>query len=331
MVRLRHLGSRGGPRIQGRTPRDEESTLALARACAGSRSAVRRGGGAGNQREHAAIRHRDQARGHGRAERRSCRSSARRRPSRSNASRARPRGVSALAADPPLGDDEDDARAGRRLRRHTSITSVHTSGDRRARRDLGPEPRADAQGVSGTSFLPGDCRNNGVGPRSRTRSSTSMVRRVRHEHVPEGVGGVQRAARRATGRDAASSTQPAFGSTPGDGDKIVTLVSNVRDTNFYSLNNPTGARLHRRVLLVAGERLPRSQRHDDRRLRLAPPDGRQPAGRARSRATSARARRRGRSCTRASSRTSTSTCSSTTRTPTRSTGSTRASPTGRRR
>ena len=50
----------------------------------------------------------------------------------------------------------------------------------------------DAQGVSGTSFLPGDCRNN------RTDDHRPAARvdgaRVRHEHVPEGVGRIQRAA-----------------------------------------------------------------------------------------------------------------------------------------
>ena len=35
-------------------------------------------------------------------------------------------------------------------------------------------------------------------------------------------------------------TQAGFGDYTGDGDKIVTLVANVRDDNFYALNNPQG-------------------------------------------------------------------------------------------
>ena len=85
----------------------------------------------------------------------------------------------------------------------------------------------------------------------------------------------------------------------GEGDKIVALISNVRDTNYYDSEQREPVTLHRRLLLGAVQRLLRPQRDDDRRVRLAAPDGREPARTTRSRATPARARRPARSCTRA--------------------------------
>ena len=88
--------------------------------------------------------------------------------------------------------------------------------------------------------------------------------------------------------------------------------------------------VHRRVLLVADQRVLRSQRDDDRRVRLAAPDRREPAGRPVRRTLHERAgapaplRGRVRPRVPAPARAAT-------RTRTRSTGSTRASPTGRRR
>ena len=58
----------------------------------------------------------------------------------------------------------------------------------------------------------------------------------------------------------------------GDGDNIVVLVDNVRDDNFKDTDNVAELLVHRGVLLLGSERVLQPQHHDDRRVRLAPPD-----------------------------------------------------------
>ena len=61
-------------------------------------------------------------------------------------------------------------------------------------------------------------------------------RRVRRQHAPEGVGGVQRrSGPRRLPRPARAAVHP-----QGDGDNTVVLVDNVRDDNFYDFNNTQG-------------------------------------------------------------------------------------------
>ena len=233
--------------------------------------------------------------------------------------------MSALAADPPLGTKRlmpvlDDAFGVYRIREFT----LRAIGEHV---EIWVQSHApDAQGVSGTSFLPGDCRNN------RTTVTDAQLDSMVHEFDTNMYPKESDAFSVPPTRDGtdASLTDAGFGSYLGDGDKIVTLVSNVRDANFYSVNNPTG------LGYIAGffssqvnDFLDRNVMSIDafdwlHRTAQTRPTSPFPA-------TSARARPRARISTRASSRTSTSTCSNTTRTPTRSTGSTRASPTGRRR
>ena len=64
---------------------------------------------------------------------------------------------------------------------------------------------------------------------------------------------------------------------PGDGAKIVTFIDNVRDDNFYDTNNAQRSDLHRRLLLVVLQRARRPEHDDPRRVRLDPPDAREPA------------------------------------------------------
>ena len=86
----------------------------------------------------------------------------------------------------------------------------------------------------------------------------------------------------------------------GPGDRIVVLIDNVRDENFYDTDNASGLTVHRGLLHLDVRRLPQPAGHDDRRVRLAPPDG------PRTRRTSRRSdlcherERATRSCTRAS-------------------------------
>ena len=180
-------------------------------------------------------------------------------------------------------------------------------------------------------FQAGDCRNG-----ARTTITDAQVqlpdRPVRRQHLPDRVR--RRSASRPTGTasdcSARRGARPAAPTTTrATGDDIVVLVDNVRDDEPLRPQQHAGVLVHRRVLLLRPERAVRPQRDDDRRLRLAPPDRRQPAGRACPRRQLRAALRRGRSSTRASSPTSTSTCSSTTRTRRRSTGSTRACRTSR--
>ena len=143
--------------------------------------------------------------------------------------------MSALAADPPLGTTRmmpvlDDVFGVYRIRQFT----LRAIGEHV---EIWVQSHApDAQGVSGTSFLPGDCRNN------RTTVTDSQLASMVHEFDTNMYPKESDAFSVPPTRDGTDAvlTQAGFGSYLGDGDKIVTLVSNVRDTNFYSLNNPTG-------------------------------------------------------------------------------------------
>ena len=143
--------------------------------------------------------------------------------------------VSALAADPPLGTTRmmpvlDDFAGVYRIRGFT----LRAIGEHV---EIWVQSHApDAQGVSGTSFLPGDCRNNRVA--ITDAQLASMVDEFDTNMYPK----ESDAFSVPPTRDGTNAilTQAGFGSYLGDGDKIVTLVSNVRDANFYSLNNPAG-------------------------------------------------------------------------------------------
>ena len=143
--------------------------------------------------------------------------------------------MSALAADPPLGTTRmmpvlDDVFGVYRIRQFT----LRAIGEHV---EIWVQSHApDAQGVSGTSFLPGDCRNN------RTTITDPQLASMVHEFDTNMYPKESDAFSVPPTRDGTNAvlTQAGFGSYLGDGDKIVTLVSNVRDTNFYSLNNPTG-------------------------------------------------------------------------------------------
>ncbi len=68
------------------------------------------------------------------------------------------------------------------------------------------------------------------------------------------------------------------GDFTGDGDKIVTLIDNVRDDNFYDF--PASPTYIAGFFFATFNELSRPQHHDDRRLRLAAPHRREPAERA---------------------------------------------------
>ena len=162
-------------------------------------------------------------------------------------------------------------------------------------------------------------------PRSPDAQVAGAGRPVRHQHVPEGVG---RPSASPPDRDGSGNVGRRGVDYTGDGDKIVTLVDNVRDDNYYDFpaaptyiagffSSQFNELLDRNVMTIdafdwahrTGANPPDAA---DRRPVHQPPGPR-------------------RACTRAPSRTSTSTCCSTTRTRTRSTGSTRACRTSRRR
>ena len=200
-------------------------------------------------------------------------------------------------------------------RRHRPVPAsrLHAPGGRRAHRGLGAEQPGN--------FPAGDCRNDGVRNVVTDAQVAYPDPRVRHQHLPEGVGDVQRAARRATATNAqlpGSLGQPTRSGSPRLLRRRRRQDRHARSRTSATTTTTTRTTLsavlvHRRVLLVAAQRLLRSQRDDDRRVRLAAPHGREPAGQP-VRADAARARRRARTCTRASSPTSTSICSSSTRT-----------------
>ena len=96
--------------------------------------------------------------------------------------------------------------------------------------------------------------------RGHGRAGPVPDRPVRQQHVPDRVGRVQR---RAVTRRRRCSLLRSEGPRPsvpddyygGPGDRIVVLVDNVRDDNFFDTNNGTGSRYIAGLLLLAVRRL----------------------------------------------------------------------------
>ena len=248
-LELRRLGSRGGPRSQGNEHHvTRESTLALARACADGRSAVRRGGCAGDERgntQRSDIRPSHSEVVPAGAERRIAAGARSPTTRRSNAPRARPADVRARRRS-TARHGAHHARARRRVR-CLPAAAVHPAGDRRAHRGLGAEQRLDAPGRPGHLGLPGRRLPQRRHPQRRsptrrsrdwsTSSTRTCTRRSRRRSACR---------RRATGRNAHSAAD-ALGPFPpdyyaGDGDKIVTLVSTSATTTSTTRTTHSGSR-----------------------------------------------------------------------------------------
>ena len=125
---------------------------------------------------------------------------------------------------------------------------------------------SDRRDVDRTAFPAGDCRDAGPDTTTITDAQAqSLVDQFDNNMFPK----ESAAFSVAPDRDGSGNVvRPAVDYT-GAGDKIVTLVDNVRDDNFYRL--PGRPDLHRGLLLLAVQRAARPQRHDDRRVRLAAP------------------------------------------------------------
>ncbi len=245
-------------------------------------------------------------------------------------SASRQAGAAVLAADPPIGTVRlmpvlDDTSGQYRIRQFTL-------------RALGEHIEVwvqsqplDAQGVAGINFPVGDCRNDGVRNVLTDAQIAAMVAEFDNEHLPEGVGCVQRAPDPGRHERRGAAAAPRAASRllrrRRRQDRDARLQRPRRQLLRHEQREPT--HVHRRLLLVADQRLLRSQRDDDRRVRLAASNGGEPARQPVAR-MHAPPHPHAPVSTRVSSRTSTSTCSRATRIRTRSTGSTRASPTGRR-
>ena len=116
---------------------------------------------------------------------------------------------------------------------------VHAAGGRRQDRGVGGRRHRPSRPATAATQV-ADSHHGHRGP------GAGAGRPVRHQHVPEGVAGLQRRARPGRQRQRRST-----GVDPtGDGDKIMTLVDNVRDDNYYE-GVERGPDLHRRLLLLA--------------------------------------------------------------------------------
>ena len=164
---------------------------------------------------------------------------------RSSSRPRRPEAVSALgacrprsAADPPVGDVRQMPGA-RRRRRQLPLPRVHAP---RASASTSRSGCRTGTGVHhhGHDFPAGDCRNDGVPERRHRRADRNLIGRVRHQHLPEGVGGVQRAARPGRVERGAILGRRPFGIPDYYG---ATATRSSRSsptsatTNFYDLNN----------------------------------------------------------------------------------------------
>ena len=100
---------------------------------------------------------------------------------------------------------------------------------------------ATTDGIPGTDFPAGDCRNDG----DRNVVTDAQIAALIHEFDTNIYPKESAAFSVPPTRDGANAILPALLDLPpdyyaGDGDKIMTLVSNVRDTNFYDLDNTNG-------------------------------------------------------------------------------------------
>ena len=172
---------------------------------------------------------------------------------------------------------------------------------------------------SNLNFPAGDCRNG-----SRTRVTDAQINGLIDAYDNNILPKESQAFSVAPARDGSGAPLAGLLGLPanyykGDGGKTVTLVDNVRDSNFYDTNNSQGnSYIAGFFYSVFNEYFNRNVMTIDgwdwmHRTGANPPDN-PVAGNL---CTSAPPIR---SCTRACSRTSTSTCSSTTRTPTRPAG-----------
>jgi len=139
--------------------------------------------------------------------------------------------TASAAADPPLGTVRlmpvlDDVNGLYRFRQFTL-------------RGLGQHVEvwvqsqaSDGQGISGINFPTGDCRNDGVRNVVTNAQIAGLVTEFDTNMYPK----ESAAFSVPPTRDGTNDVVP-FEDYSGDGDKIVTLVSNVRDTNFFDTNN----------------------------------------------------------------------------------------------
>ena len=138
---------------------------------------------------------------------------------------------------------------------------------------------SDEDDVSiGTDFPAGDCRNDGV----RNVITDAQVQYLIDE-FDSNMYPIESAAfsvappRNGARAPLAKILELPSGYYRGPGDRIVALIDNVRDDNFYDTDNASGFTYIGRLLLLGLRRPVQPTRDDDRRVRLAPPDGSQPA------------------------------------------------------
>ena len=128
---------------------------------------------------------------------------------------------------------------------------------------MGREPEAEPQRRrchrDGSDFQNGDCRN-GVRTTITDAHVNYLVQQFDTYILPLESESFSVAPSRNGFRCSAGRTVPA--SRPTTATARVVLIDNVRDDNFYDLNNTQGLLVHRRLLLVPPERAVRSQHHD---------------------------------------------------------------------
>ena len=143
---------------------------------------------------------------------------------------------------------------------------------------------SDQDDVSvGTDFPAGDCRNDGVRNVVTDAQVNSLIDQFDSNMYPIESNAFS-VAPSLDGSDAPllSILRDAGLHVPDDyyegpGDRVVVLVDNVRDDNFFDTDNRKGSSLHRRLLHLAVRLLLQPADDDDRRVRLAPPDRGEPA------------------------------------------------------
>ena len=204
---------------------------------------------------------------------------------------------------------------------HPVPQGLHAARRRRQHRGLGRQRHSPSRPATAGRRSPNSTHDH-------RRPGRAPDHRVRHQHVPEGDGGLQHAA--GPGRH----QRPPRAGRQRQRRRLHRRRRQDRHAGRQRpgrqlLHVPGGADLHRRLLLLAVQRAVRPQRHDDRRVRLGCTAPRRTRRTSRP-PTCAPAARRARTSTRAPSPTSGSTCCTTTPTRSRRPGSTRACPTSPR-
>ena len=115
---------------------------------------------------------------------------------------------------------------------------VHAPGHRQQHRGVGLERRG--RDLVRARLPGGRLSQRRRAQRHHRRPGQLPDRPVRHQHVPDRVERVQRgASSRRQERVPREAPRPPQGLLQGPGDRIVTLIDNVRDENFYDTNNAT--------------------------------------------------------------------------------------------